>query len=91
MPDELMMKTYDNEDDNHDNEIDSWSNWTYSEGYLNPPSFDLDHQTLPKEMPIRGIAPGTHMGMSILINIMEEEYLCSGTESTGVKVNFVNM
>ena len=37
-------------------------------------------------MPVRAIAPGLHMGLSVVLDVKEEEYYCSGTESVGFKV-----
>lgn len=38
-------------------------------------------------MPRRALAPGLHMGLSVLLDVKEHEYYCSGTESIGFKVN----
>ena len=38
-----------------------------------------------EELPLRGIAPGKSMGISVMLNVKEEEYYCSGTESVGFK------
>ena len=40
---------------------------------------------LNEELPLRGIAPGKSMGLSVMLNVKEEEYYCSGTESVGFK------
>ena len=37
------------------------------------------------EVPLRGIAPGKSMGLSVMLNVKEDEYYCSGTESVGFK------
>ena len=37
-------------------------------------------------VPRRGIAPGRSMGLSLILNVKEDEYYCSGTESVGFKV-----
>ena len=38
------------------------------------------------ELPRRGKAPGMHMGLSVLMDVREEEYFCTGSESVGFKV-----
>lgn len=38
-----------------------------------------------EELPLRGIAPGKSMGLNVMLNVKEEEYYCSGTESVGFK------
>ena len=38
-----------------------------------------------EELPLRGIAPGKSMGLSVMLNVKEDEYYCSGTESVGFK------
>ncbi len=63
-----------------------WANWTMQDGYKQPPNLDSLHST--REMPLRAIAPGLHMGLSVLLDVQEEEYYCSGTESVGFKVSF---
>ncbi len=42
--------------------------------------------TATEELPRRGIAPGKSMGLSLLLNVNESEYYCSGTKSVGFKV-----
>ena len=64
-----------------------WKNWDMENGYHykseNAPS--LPHNS-SEEMPRRALAPGLHMGLSVMINVKEDEYYCSGTESVGFKV-----
>ena len=38
-----------------------------------------------EELPLRGIAPGKSMGLSVMLNVKEDEYYCSATESVGFK------
>ena len=38
-----------------------------------------------EELPLRGIAPGKSMGLNVMLNVKEDEYYCSGTESVGFK------
>ena len=55
-------------------------------GYLSDPkpkSSKINATT--EEMPRRALAPGLHMGLSILLNVSKDEYYCSGTESVGFK------
>ena len=44
-----------------------------------------DEDFLNEELPLRGIAPGKSMGLSVMLNVKEDEYYCSGTESVGFK------
>lgn len=37
-------------------------------------------------MPRRALAPGLHMGLSVLLDVQESEYYCTGSESVGFKV-----
>ena len=39
-----------------------------------------------EELPLRGLSPGRSMGLSVMLNVKENEYYCSGTESVGFKV-----
>ena len=40
---------------------------------------------LNEKLPLRGLAPGKSMGLSVMLNAKEEEYYCSATESVGFK------
>lgn len=42
--------------------------------------------SLSEELPLRALSPGRSMGLSIMLNVKEDEYYCSGTESVGFKV-----
>ena len=42
---------------------------------------DFSEEVVPR----RGIAPGRSMGLSLILNVKEDEYYCSGTESVGFK------
>ena len=53
-------------------------------GYVNFP-LSRDHDARHEELPRRAIAPGLHMGLSVLLNVSKNEYYCSGTESVGFK------
>ena len=46
---------------------------------------DSTNETFPKYVPLRGLAPGKSMGLSVMLNVKEDEYYCSGTESVGFK------
>ncbi len=66
-----------------------WSGWNLQEGYLNGLSSGTGHNseiTRETDRPLRAIAPGLHMGLSVMLDVKEEEYYCSGTESVGFKV-----
>ena len=39
-----------------------------------------------EELPLRGLAPGKSMGLSVMLNAKEDEYFCSATESVGFKI-----
>ena len=41
---------------------------------------------MSEELPLRALSPGRSMGLSIMLNVKENEYYCSGTESVGFKV-----
>jgi hypothetical protein len=47
---------------------------------------DSHDATKNEELPRRSIAPGLSMGLSVMLNLNEEEYYCTGTESIGFKV-----
>ncbi len=54
------------------------------EGYEEPPDPNTLHDIVEK--PLRALSPGLHMGLSLVVDVKEEEYYCSGTESVGFKV-----
>ena len=39
-----------------------------------------------ESLPRRSIAPGREVGLSLMLNVEESEYYCTGTESVGFKV-----
>ena len=41
---------------------------------------------LSEDLPQRALSPGRSMGLSVMLNVKEDEYYCSGTESVGFKV-----
>ena len=41
---------------------------------------------MSEELPLRALSPGRSMGLSVMLNVKEDEYYCSGTESVGFKV-----
>ena len=56
-------------------------------GYFNQPNTHAHNGSLADaQKPLRALAPGLHMGLSLLLDLQEEEYYCSGTESIGFKV-----
>ncbi len=96
MPEELMFR---NEVVMVDRDLaaeDRWAGWDPQDGYLDtvssssPSSSHLGGHnasiTRETERPLRAIAPGLHMGLSVIMDVKEEEYYCSGTESVGFKV-----
>ena len=64
-----------------------WSNWDLENGYIylpkNGPNVTINGH---EEMPRRALAPGLHMGLSVMLDVQEDDYYCSGTESVGFKV-----
>ena len=77
----LYLKIEENE-----SELHGWDYWDIQNGYKNHPQTSHEKNTSNEEMPRRAIAPGLHMGLSLLLDVQEEEYYCSGTESVGFKV-----
>lgn len=68
-------------------EEDRWKLWSMQDGYTFAHGEHNENMGKPGEdLPRRGIAPGLHMGLSVLMDVQEEEYYCSGTESVGFKV-----
>ena len=61
-----------------------WEGWSLQEGYESPPDPKTLHEV--KEMPLRALSPGLHMGLSVVMDVQEDDYYCSGTESVGFKV-----
>jgi len=53
---------------------------------VNPPKIGSQVDPFLREKPLRALSPGLHMGLSILLDVQEDEYFCSGTESVGFKV-----
>ena len=49
-------------------------------------TFADDTAPQSEELPLRGLSPGRSMGLSVMLNVKENEYYCSGTESVGFKV-----
>ena len=70
-----------------------WTHWDMQSGYHQPAgSYGHVHnlQTHP-EKPIRAVAPGLHQGLTVMMDVKEDEYFCTGTESVGFKVLNINM
>ena len=57
------------------------------DGYTGDPNAFKGNGHVSREMPMRALAPGLHMGLSVMLDVNEEEYYCSGTESVGFKVS----
>ena len=75
-----------------------WSFWNSHDGYL--PGFKApvhDHhgeeegraeeeeEEKPEYMPRRSVAPGLHMGLTVLLDVQEDEYYFTGPQSVGFK------
>ncbi len=54
------------------------------DGYDNLPEPEALHDI--KDMPLRALSPGLHMGLSVVLDVQEHEYYCTGHESIGFKV-----
>ena len=54
------------------------------DGYKQEPDPESLHEI--RDMPLRALSPGLHMGLSVVLDVQEEEYYCSGHESVGFKV-----
>ena len=48
-------------------------------------SGNVKHNFENEELPRRSKSPGLHMGLSLLLDVQENEYYCTGTRSTGFK------
>ena len=48
-------------------------------------SGNVKHNFEKEELPRRSTSPGLHMGLSLLLDVQENEYYCTGTRSTGFK------
>ena len=68
-----------------------WINWDLESGYHNSTTnrrrrgAESAKSFSNEELPLRGIAPGKSMGLNVMLNVKEDEYYCSGTESVGFK------
>ena len=67
--------------------MDKWDNWIPEVGYLTDPTV-LNSNFSKEELPRRTSAPGLTMGLTVILDVQEEEYFCSGTESVGFKTLF---
>ena len=65
-----------------------WENWDMQTGYHKPAGYfgHVDNLKTHGEKPIRGVAPGLHQGLTVMLDVKEDEYFCTGTESVGFKV-----
>ncbi len=61
-----------------------WAHWNMQDGYDKLPNPEELHDI--EDMPLRALSPGLHMGLSVVLDVQEDEYYCSGTESVGFKV-----
>ncbi len=59
------------------------------DGYMDEPSPVTHSEVISNStpLPLRAIAPGLHMGISVLMDVHKDDYYCSGTESVGFKVH----
>ncbi len=56
-------------------------------GYTSPEPEVIDHKNFSNEqLPRRALSPGRNMGLSVLLNVQEDEYYCSSSESVGFKI-----
>ncbi len=61
-----------------------WNGWTLEGGFKSYQTLNELHST--KKMPLRALAPGLHMGLSVILDAKAEDYYCTGHESVGFKV-----
>ncbi len=62
-----------------------WEGWSMQGGYRDLPEPEALHDMA--EMPLRALSPGLHMGLTVVVDVKEDEYYCSGTESMGFKAS----
>ncbi len=62
-----------------------WQHWNMQDGYDGKPDPLKLHDI--RDMPLRALAPGLHMGLSVILDVNREEYYCTGHESIGFKVS----
>ncbi|XP_059083484.1 pickpocket protein 28-like [Tigriopus californicus] len=91
MPESIMFKDVSVEQlqvEDHEETVKLWSHWDMETGYrFGPNEYDgeINITSDAEPMPRRAVAPGLHMGLSVLLDVREQEYYCSGTESIGFK------
>ncbi len=56
------------------------------DGYASLPEPEALHE-VGQDMPLRALSPGLHMGLSVVMDVQEEEYYCTGHESVGFKAS----
>ena len=82
-------------DHHHTNqsEIDRWTHWDPDSGYHKPPNKSVasPEEFYEGELPRRAIAPGIHMGLTVMLDVEKDDYYCSGTESVGFKVKEIKI
>jgi hypothetical protein len=74
-----------------------WESWAPQHGYSAEPlptpeaktgsGHTLEDLLAQETLPRRSVAPGLHMGLSVVLNVEKDEYYCSGTESVGILVS----
>ncbi len=76
-----------------ENKVDElkWRDWSMQTGYTKdePEAHDHDAEEIDysdEQMPRRALSPGKNMGLTVLLDVKKEEYLCSSSQSIGFKV-----
>ena len=86
MPESIMLKNSEADPV----EEKRWAGWSLQDGYVEAVanSFEEEHKLPYKDrsMPMRALGPGQQMGLSVLLDVEEDEYFCSSAESFGFKI-----
>eukprot|EP00094_Tigriopus_californicus_P012851 TCALIF_12426-PA protein Name:"Similar to ppk28 Pickpocket protein 28 (Drosophila melanogaster)" AED:0.14 eAED:0.15 QI:199/0.5/0.4/1/0.75/0.8/5/0/353 len=85
MPESIMFKNTGPKQDHDEQEEKRWANWDIQNGYTDTNGASTNLSTTYEFMPRRALAPGLHMGLSVMLDVQESEYFCTGSESVGFK------
>ncbi|XP_059082617.1 pickpocket protein 28-like isoform X1 [Tigriopus californicus] len=88
MPESIMFKNTGPKQDHDEQEEKRWANWDIQNGYTDTNGASTNLSTTYEFMPRRALAPGLHMGLSVMLDVQESEYFCTGSESVGFKALF---
>lgn len=97
MPDSILFKpgAFDQEHKVSESVEKQWSKWNIQNGYTDnaakvpeiPKGSTADEILKNETLPRRAVSPGLHSGLTVVLNVDEADYYCSGTESVGAKVS----